>query len=132
MKLKLFFIALSAVFIFCGVSFAAQTVKGDVIVIFYNPFPEIPVTKESLSLGNDSKDIGVHAEYIKNVAGELDAKVSIIYETLSVENNNIMALFHTDSRSETDLWFDLRIRKDVKGASLNHIARPAKNKSRAR
>ena len=120
-------LALSAILIFCGVSFAAQTVPGDVLVIFYNPFPDEPITKESLA-----QDSGVHAEYIKNVAEELDATVSLIYENLSIEGNNITALFHTDSRSETDLWFDLRMRDDVKGASLNHIAKPARAGKRAR
>ena len=128
MKLKLFFIILSAVLIFCETSFAAQTVPGDVIAVFYNPFPDVPITKESLSLGNDSQDIGVHAEYVKNVAEKLDAKVSVIYETLSIEGSNIMALLHTDSKSETDLWFDLRMRDDVKSASLNYVARLSKRK----
>ena len=125
MRLKLFLLAFTALLIFCGASFAA-TVPGDVLVTFYNPFPGIPVTKESL------QEAGVHAEYIKNVAESLDAKVSLIYDTLSIEENNIMALFHTDSRTETDLWFDLRMRDDVKGASFNHIAKTAVKKRKVR
>ena len=123
MKIKLFLTALTMLLIFCGTSFAAQTVKGDVLVTFYNPSPDIPVTKESLSLGSESEDIGFHAEYIKSVAEELDAKISFIYDTLSIENNTIMALFHTDTRSETDLWFDLRMRDDVKGAQFNYLTK---------
>ncbi len=129
MKIKIFLAALSAVLIFCGTSFAAQVVKGDVLVTFYNPSPDIPVTQESLSPGSGSEDIGFHAQYIKTVAEELDAKVSFIYDSLSIENNTIMALFHTDTRSETDLWFDLRMRNDVKGASFNYLKKisPIKN-----
>ena len=122
MRLKLFLSVLIITLIFCGTAFAAKTVPGDVLVTFYNPFPDVPVTKESL------QEAGVHAEYIKNVAESLDAKVSLIYDTLSIEGNNIMALFHSDSKSETDLWFELRMRKDVKGASLNHIKKPLRNK----
>ncbi|MBR2207465.1 MAG: hypothetical protein IJ859_01510 [Synergistaceae bacterium] len=120
MRLKLFLLALAVTLFFCGTAFAAKTVPGDVIVTFYNPFPDVPVTKESL------QEAGVHAEYIKNVAESLDAKVSLIYDTFSIEGNNIMALFHTNSRSETDLWFDLRMRDDVKGASLNHVTKLSK------
>ena len=120
MKLKLFLLAFTALFLlfFCGNSFAAA-VPGDVIVTFYNPFLDIPVTKETL------QESGVHFEYVHEVAESLDAKVSLIYDVLSIESNNIMALFHTDSKSETDLWFDLRMRDDVKGASLNHVVKSA-------
>lgn len=118
MNLKLFSLVLVTMLIFCGTSMAAQTVPGDVLVVFYNPFPDIPVTKETLS-----RDSGVHAEYINSVAEDLNAKVSFIYDSLSVDGNNITALLHTDTRSETDLWFDLRMRKDVKGASLNHATK---------
>lgn len=122
MKLKLFLFlsVLTAVLLSCGSSFAARTVPGDVIVIFYNPYPDVPVTSESLS-----KDSGVHYEYVNSVAKSLDAEIKIIYDVLSVDGNNIMTLFHSDSKSETDLWFELRMRKDVKGASLNHISRPS-------
>ena len=126
MRLKLFLLALAVTLFFCGTAFAAKTVPGDVLVTFYNPFPDVPVTKESLARGSDSQDVGVHAEYINNIAESLDAKVSLIYDTLSIENNNITALFHTNSRSETDLWFDLRMRDDVKGASLNHVTKLSK------
>ena len=118
--MKKIIVALIFIFLLAPSVDAAKTVPGDVLVTFYNPFPDVPVTKESL------QDSGVHAEYIKNVAESLEAKVSLIYDTLSIEGNNIMALFHTDSRSETDLWFDLRMRDDVKGASLNHVTKLSK------
>ena len=123
MRLKLFLSVLIITLIFCGTSYAAQTVKGDVIVIFNNPFPDVPVTEESLN-----KNSGVHYGYVNSVAESLDAEIKIIYDALSVKENNIMALFHSDSKSETDLWFELRMRKDVKGASLNHIKKPLRNK----
>ena len=123
MKLKLFLSALFIALIFCGTSCAAQTVKGDVLVIFHNPFPDVPVTSESLN-----KNSGVHYEYVNSVAESLDAKIKFVYDVLSIDGNNIMALFHSDSKSETDLWFELRMRKDVKGASLNHISKPLRNK----
>ena len=120
MKLKLFLSALLATLFFCGTSFAAQSVRGDVLVIFYNPFPDVLVTSETLS-----KDSGVHYEYVDSVAKSLDAEIKIVYDALSIDGNNITALLHSDSKSETDLWFELRMRKDVKGASLNHIRRPS-------
>ena len=123
MRLKLFLSVLIITLIFCGTSYAAQTVNGDVIVIFNNPFPDVPVTEESLN-----KNSGVHYGYVNSVAESLDAEIKIIYDALSVKENNIMALFHSDSKSETDLWFELRMRKDVKGASLNHIKKPLRNK----
>ena len=116
MKLKLFLPALFITLIFCGTSSAAQNVKGDVIVIFNNPFPDVSVTEESLN-----KNSGVHYRYVDSVAKSLDAEIKIIYDVLSIDGNNIMALFHSDSKSETDLWFELRMRNDVKGASLNRI-----------
>lgn len=119
MKLKLFSLAFLAILFFAGTSFAAKTVPGDVLVIFKNPFSDIPVTQETLS-----RDSGVHAEYINSVAKSLDAKVSFIYEGFSVDGNNITALLHSDSRSETDLLFDLRMRDDVKSASLNRVKKP--------
>jgi len=127
MKLKLFLSIFATLLFFCGTSFADNTVPGDVIVIFYNPSPDIPVTMETLS-----KDSGVHYEYINSVAEELEAKVSLIYDTLSIDSNTIMALFHTDTRSAIDLWFDLRMRDDVKGASLNHIQKISPRKGKGR
>ena len=120
MKLKLFLPALFITLIFCGTSSAAQNVKGDVIVIFNNPFPDVSVTEESLN-----KNSGVHYRYVDSVAKSLDAEIKIIYDVLSIDGNNIMALFHSDSKSETDLWFELRMRNDVKGASLNRIKKPS-------
>ena len=120
MKLKLFLPALFVALIFCGTSSAAQSVKGDVIVIFNNPFPDVSVTEESLN-----KNSGVHYRYVDSVAKSLDAEIKIIYDVLSIDGNNIMALFHSDSKSETDLWFELRMRNDVKGASLNRIKKPS-------
>ena len=95
-----------------------RAVPGDVLVIFKNPFPDVPVTLESLARGS-----GAHAAFAESVAESLDAKVTRIYESLSVEGNEIMALLHTDSRSESTLWLELRMRPDVKGASLNYVER---------
>ena len=107
--------------VMAGAAMAASVVPGDVLVIFNNPFPDVPVTAESLFKGSDTQEPGVHAAYINEVAQSLDAKVTHIYETLSVEGGNITALFHTDSKSEGTLWVELRMRKDVKGASLNYV-----------
>ena len=117
---SMFLLALMA-----GAAMAAVTkaVPGDVIAIFKNPFPDVPVTAESLALGSDTQEPGVHAAYIDEVARSLDAKVVRIYEALSVEGGNITALLHTDSRSEGTLWVELRMRPDVKGASLNHVSK---------
>ena len=109
------------IFMAAGAAWAAQTVPGDVLVIFNNPFPDEPVTAASLAQGTEGKAAGKHRAYVESVAESLDAKVACIYETLSIDDNNIMALFHTDTKSEGTLWVELRMRPDVKGASLNHV-----------
>lgn len=114
--MKKFLFALCIMLISSGAAFAADTMPGDVIAIFKNTL-DVPVTAESLAQG------GAHYQYIHSVADELNATVRYIYEALSTSNNEIMALIHTDSKSENDLWFELRMRPDVKGASLNYVRR---------
>lgn len=122
-KLLLFAFSLCAALCASAAFADNNTKRGDVIATFFNPFPDTPVTAESLKEG------GVHRTYVENAASELDASVTTIYEALSAANNEIMALLHTDTRSESDLWLDLRLRKDVKGASLNYIKRVGFNRS---
>ena len=122
--MRKFIFALFVLAVTAGAAMAAVTkaVPGDVIAIFKNPFPDVHVTAESLARGSDTQEPGVHAAYIDTVARSLDAKVVRIYEALSVEGGNITALLHTDAKSEGTLWLELRMRPDVKGASLNYVS----------
>ena len=116
LAVKLLFL-LALIFIFAGAAWAARAVKGDVIVTFENPFPDTPVTQESLS-----KWDGVHAAWVAETAKELDASVKMIYDALSIQGNDIAVVLHSDTKSENELWLDVKLRRDVKAASLNHIA----------
>ena len=119
--MRKFVFTLLALVITAGTAMAANAVPDDVLVIFNNPFPDVPVTAESLFRGSDTQEPGVHAAYIDEAAKSLDAKVTHIYEALSIDGGNITALMHTDAKSEGTLWLELRMRKDVKGASLNYV-----------
>lgn len=99
----------------------AVSVPGDVIVVFRNPFPDLPVTSESLAKESEGGEQGKHRAYVESVAESLDAKVAFIYEVLSMNNNSINVLLHSDTKSEHTLLMKLRRRKDVKGASLNYV-----------
>ena len=104
------------IFAFAGAAHAARTVPGDVIVTFENPIDDLPVSKESLTLPD-----GLHAAWLAETAKSLDSEVKMIYETLSIQGNDIAAVLHSDSKSESTLWLELRMRQDVKAASLNHV-----------
>lgn len=92
----------------------AQTVPGDVIVVFENP-SDTEVSSATLA------DSGEHMSYIASVASELGAEVTLTYDGLSENANEIFALVHSDSKSEEELLEELLARPDVKGAQLNHI-----------
>ena len=104
--------------VFVSSSFAAETVPGDVLVIFKNP-SENEVTTASLA------SEGEHSAYVASVASEMDAEVSLAYDTLSENNNEMFVLLHSDTKSEQELLEELLARPDVKGAQLNYLKYPA-------
>ena len=94
----------------------------------YSPLTGAPPLRPSS--GSETRKAGVHAAYVNSVAESLDARVFHIYEGLSVDGNNITALLHTDAKSEGALWVELRMRKDVKGASLNYVSKIKRGKAK--
>ena len=104
--------------LFSSSAIAAETVPGDVLVIFKNP-SENEVTTASLAAD------GENLAYVASVASEMDAEVKLAYDTLSENNNELFVLVHSDTKSEQELLEELLARPDVKGASLNYINYPA-------
>ena len=104
----------------CAVSaFAAETVPGDVLVIFKNSSRAAKVSAASL------KANGEHGSYAAYVASSMRARVAHTYETFSEDGDNVFVLIHSDTKSEQELLEELRARPDVQGASLNYIRKPA-------
>ena len=114
--MKKFVFALILLILFSSSAFA-KTVPGDVLVIFKNP------SENQVSTASLASD-GEHSAYLASVASEIDAKVSIAYDVLSENNNEIFALIHSDTKTEEELLKEVLARPDVRGASLNHISYP--------
>lgn len=94
---------------------ASDFVQGDVLAFFDIPSGAI-VTKESLSEG------GEDFIRITTVARELDSYVVKFYPSLSILNNEICVLLHSDIKDENTLINELLTREDVKSASHNYVA----------
>ncbi|MBQ3626365.1 MAG: hypothetical protein II948_06445, partial [Synergistaceae bacterium] len=117
--MKRVLLALSLVLAFAGWAFASQTVPGDVLVIFNNNSQSgSAVTASSL------KASGEHFNQVSYAAAQMNAKVSKVYDAISESQNNIAVLLHSDTKSEQELLKEVLARPDVKGASLNYIAKP--------
>lgn len=110
-----FALALSA-----STAWAAQAAPGDVLVILKNP-TVAKVSAASLAEGSETKAAGLHRAYAASVASSLGATVARTYNVLSEAGNDIVALVHSDTKSETELLEELRARPDVAGASLNYL-----------
>lgn len=117
--LKRVLLAVSLVLAFAGFSFAAQAVPGDVLVIFNNNSQSgSKVSAASL------KTSGEHFSQVSYAAAQMSAKISKVYDAISESQNDIAVLLHSDTKSEQELLKEVLARPDVKGASLNYIARP--------
>ena len=117
--LKRVLLAVSLVLAFAGLSFAAQAVPGDVLVIFNNNSQSgSKVSAASL------KASGEHFSQVSYAASQMSAKISKVYDAISESQNDIAVLLHSDTKSEQELLKEVLARPDVKGASLNYIAQP--------
>ena len=118
MRNKFFAALLVAAAVLCAAAaFAAETVPGDVLVIFKNSSSTAKVSAASL------KADGEHGSYAVSVAASMQARVAHTYETFSEEGDNVFVLMHSDTKSERELLEELRARPDVQGASLNYISK---------
>ena len=115
MKLK--FLCLSMILIAANLASAAETVPGDVLVIFNN-------NSQSKVSASSPKASGVHFNQVSYAAAQVSARVDKIYDAISKSGNDIAALIHSDTKSEHELLKEVLARPDVKGASLNYIEKP--------
>ena len=118
MRNKFFAALLITAAVLCAAAaFAAETVPGDVLVIFKNSAGAAKVSAASL------KANGEHGSYVASVASSMQARVANTYETFSEDGDSVFVLMHSDTKSEQELLAELRARPDVQGASLNHISK---------
>ncbi|MBR1417428.1 MAG: hypothetical protein IJ576_00510, partial [Synergistaceae bacterium] len=118
--MKLLRVLLFAVmlFAFAGAAYAAQTVPGDVIVMFKNN-SGVKVSAAEFKAS--------HLDYVSQAASDLGAGVKQVFSALSEADNNLFAVLHSDSKDENELLKEVLARPDVAGASLNHVFKPMSN-----
>ena len=102
---------------FAGAACAAQTVPGDVIVVFNN-------NSDSQVSASTLKTSGVHFKQASYAAAQLGSSVKHVYSAISQVEDGIVALIHAENKDENELLKEVLARSDVKAARLNYIAKP--------
>ncbi len=104
-------------FIYALPALSAQTTRGEVLTVFRTP--------EGMTLTEQSLKDGPIRKYLDSVAASSDAKISNMFDSLSLMNKegNIFVFITSDTKTTEELISSLKANPNVISASPNRQVR---------